>query len=287
MSTTAPHRTTDGNRVSLLKAAADAFAEFGYEGASLRSIAEAAGVSYQLISHYFGSKEDLWRSTLDYLFERYLETGNGLGFDVSGNVQLQFRNHIRLLFTDLLQRPQIRKIWTQECFAGSDRYTRFVVPEIDTLLRELAIPYYREVIRLGIVKRFTPEEISIVIGAVLQLNVIYPYPVELALGTATGTAKSVNRQADLLFDLLTAGDHTSEVAAAGSELAAGADTGAAGEGNGSVAVGVTTLAPSASEALQNEAEFARLRTENTDLKKVLAELLVQKAALHGKLRGAI
>ncbi len=283
MSTTAPQRATDGNRVSLIKAAADAFADAGYEGASLRAIAEAAGVSYQLISHYFGNKEDLWRSTLEYLFERYLETGNGLGFDVSGNVRLQFRNHIRLLLTDKLQRPQIHKIWTQEGFAASERQTHTVEQE-EKLLNELAIPYFREVVRLGIVKKLTAEEISIVLAAVLQLNVVYPYPVELALGTQTGTAKSINRQVDLVFDLFTAGEDDLDA----SGKPAPADSAGAGAPNESDAAGAATGAHSspATESRRNDAELARLRTENASLKKVLAELLVQKAALHGKLRAA-
>ena len=272
MSTTAPQRNTDGNRVSLLKAAADAFAETGYEGASLRSIAEAAGVSYQLISHYFGNKDDLWRATLEYLFERYLETGNGLGFDVSGNVRLQFRNHIRLLLTDLLQRPQIRKIWTQEHFAASDRFTQILEGQIDKLVNELATPYYREVVRLRIVKKFSPEEISLLVGSVLQLNVVYPYPLELALGAEAGTANSVNRQVDLLFDVLTTGDDEIEEAAPPPSSASAATARA------------DAADASAADARRNEAELVRLRAENSDLKKVLAELLVQKAALHGKLR---
>jgi AcrR family transcriptional regulator len=265
-------KPNDGNRASLLKAAADAFAEAGFEGASLRAIADAAGVSYQLIAHYFGNKEDLWRATLDYLFERYLETGNGLAFDVSGNVRLQFRNHIRLLLTDLLQRPQIRKIWTQEYFASSERYTHAVEPKIEMLMKSLAQPYYREVIRLGIVKRYSAEEISILIGAVLQLNVVYPFPVEIALGAETGSPKSVNRQVDLLFDVLTAGDDAAPQPAVADGAAADAAAPAA------PAPGL------AAELARNEAEANRLRGENTDLKKVLAELLVQKAALHGQLR---
>src|SRR3970040_1363862 len=112
MTSQKPSNASDvNNRTRLLQAATDAFAEFGYEGASLRTIADSAGVSFQLIAYYFGSKEELWVATVDYLFERYLETGKGLGFTVSGNIYEQFHNHLRLLLTDMLQRPQLRKIW--------------------------------------------------------------------------------------------------------------------------------------------------------------------------------
>ena len=131
MNTRKPATAADvDNRSRLLHAATDAFAEYGYEGASLRAIADNAGVSFQLIAYYFGSKEELWVATVDYLFERYLETGKGLGFTSSGNSHEQFHNHLRLLLTDMLQRPQLRKIWIQEYLADSPRYHNVIRPKI-------------------------------------------------------------------------------------------------------------------------------------------------------------
>jgi AcrR family transcriptional regulator len=191
------------NRSRLLQAATDAFADVGYEGASLRAIADNAGVSFQLIAYYFGSKEELWLATVDYLFERYLETGKGLGFTASGNLLEQFRNHLRLLLTDMLQRPQLRKIWVQEYFADSPRYHHVIKPRIKQLCDTLALPYFREVVRLGIVERFTAEEVALLYAGIVQTNVVYPYYVELMLGLPAGSPKSLERQVDLLFAILT------------------------------------------------------------------------------------
>ena len=191
------------NRSRLLHAATDAFAEFGYEGASLRAIADTAGVSFQLIAYYFGSKEELWIATVDFLFERYLETGKGLGFTSSGNLAEQFHNHLRLLLTDMLQRPQLRKIWVQEYLADSPRYHNIIRPKIKLLYETLSLPYFTEVVRLRIVERFTAEEISVLWSSVVQNNVVYPYYVELALGVPAGSPKSVESQVDLAFAILT------------------------------------------------------------------------------------
>lgn len=191
------------NRSRLMQAATDAFAEFGYEGASLRAIADTAGVSFQLIAYYFGSKEELWIATVDFLFERYLETGKGLGFTSSGNPAEQFHNHLRLLLTDMLQRPQLRKIWIQEYLADSPRYHNVIRPKIKLLYETLSMPYFSEVVRLGIVERFTAEEISVLWSSVVQNNVVYPYYVELALGVPAGSPKSVESQVDLVFAILT------------------------------------------------------------------------------------
>ena len=191
------------NRSRLLHAATDAFAEFGYEGASLRAIADTAGVSFQLIAYYFGSKEELWIATVDFLFERYLETGKGLGFTSSGNLAEQFHNHLRLLLTDMLQRPQLRKIWIQEYLADSPRYHNIIRPKIKLLYETLSLPYFSEVVRLRIVERFTAEETAVLWASVVQNNVVYPYYVELALGVPAGSPKSVESQVDLVFAILT------------------------------------------------------------------------------------
>jgi TetR/AcrR family transcriptional regulator len=192
------------NRSRLLLAATDSFAEYGYEGASLRTIADNAGVSFQLITYYFGTKEELWVATVDYLFERYLETGKGLGFTPSGNLYEQFRNHLRLLLTDMLQRPQLRRIWIQEYLAGSERYTNVIRPRIKHLHDQQAMPYYQEVVRLGIVKKYTASELSLIWSSVIQNNVVYPYYIELTLGISANSPKSVETQVDLLFGVLTA-----------------------------------------------------------------------------------
>ncbi|MFP3465890.1 TetR family transcriptional regulator [Leifsonia sp. SIMBA_070] len=52
-------------RAGILHAAADEFAERGYEAASLRAIARRAGVDSALVHHYFDGKADLFAATLE------------------------------------------------------------------------------------------------------------------------------------------------------------------------------------------------------------------------------
>ncbi|MEU8261350.1 TetR family transcriptional regulator [Micromonospora sp. NPDC048999] len=51
-------------RAAILAAARVAFAERGFDAASIRAIATAAGVDPALVHHYFGSKEELFRATV-------------------------------------------------------------------------------------------------------------------------------------------------------------------------------------------------------------------------------
>jgi len=191
------------NRSRLLHAATDAFAEQGFDGTSLRTIADDAGVSFQLIAYYFGSKEALWVATVDYLFERYLETGKGLGFTPSGNLHEQFHNHLRLLLTDMLQRPQLHKICVQEHLANSPRFHNVIAPKLEALFATLAIPYFREVVRLDIVEKFTPEEICLLWSSVCRANLASPDFVKYTLHVPADSAKAVEQQVDLMYAILT------------------------------------------------------------------------------------
>lgn len=54
-----------------MRAAISQFTRLGYEGASMRDIANAAGVNIGLIRYHFGHKADLYRDTLAYISEQY------------------------------------------------------------------------------------------------------------------------------------------------------------------------------------------------------------------------
>jgi len=271
------------NRSRLLLAATDSFAEFGYEGASLRAIADNAGVSFQLITYYFGTKEELWVATVDYLLERYLETGKGLGFTPSGNLNEQFRNHLRLLLTDMLQRPQLRKIWIQEYLAGSERYTNVIRPRIKQMHDTQAMPYYQEVVRLGIVKKYTASELSLIWSSVIQNNIVYPYYIELTLGIPANTPKSVETQVDLLYGVLTA-EPDVDAAAPQVELPAAADAPPAHAPNAELAAdaGARTAVYAWEDAKELSPErnrIAQLEHENMNLRQLVGGLSLDKKLL--------
>jgi len=57
---------SEATRALILEGALEAFASAGYEGASVRELTRRLGVSHNLVHHYFGSKEKLWRAAIDY-----------------------------------------------------------------------------------------------------------------------------------------------------------------------------------------------------------------------------
>lgn len=66
-----PMFAAEKTRQDILNAAAEIFADKGFDGASLRIISDKAGTTHGMIRHYFGAKEDLWKAVIDYLINEF------------------------------------------------------------------------------------------------------------------------------------------------------------------------------------------------------------------------
>ena len=58
-------------RGAIIEAAMAAFAEQGFDKASVRDIAREAGVSHGILRHHFGSKMALWTQVMDQVFDHF------------------------------------------------------------------------------------------------------------------------------------------------------------------------------------------------------------------------
>jgi AcrR family transcriptional regulator len=59
---------TSGTREAIAAAARRSFGELGYERATIRAIADEAGVDPALVAHFFGSKQQLFLTVMDLPF---------------------------------------------------------------------------------------------------------------------------------------------------------------------------------------------------------------------------
>lgn len=62
---------SDSTKAQIMRAAIAQFTRLGFEGTSMREIANAAEVNIGLIRYHFGSKVDLYRDTLAYVSDQY------------------------------------------------------------------------------------------------------------------------------------------------------------------------------------------------------------------------
>lgn len=61
----AERTSSSDTRAELIKAAKSVFARHGYEGATVKEIADTASVNVSMVSYYFESKEGLYRACLE------------------------------------------------------------------------------------------------------------------------------------------------------------------------------------------------------------------------------
>lgn len=120
--------TLPDTRTALLQAALACFASHGFDGTSMRRVAESAGRPLSLLSHYFGNKEGLYLEVFKYIFETSAhviasppDLSDLLPLDRQGAIRL-LREQIHLMyqeavpneaFTSTLQDHKAR-LWVQE-----------------------------------------------------------------------------------------------------------------------------------------------------------------------------
>lgn len=144
-----PSRPADGfpvdtQRVHILNAAAAQFAQHGYAGASLRHIAQSAGLSHAMIRHLIGDKDALWDATADHLFAPLWAAlmAAMAGVDTNDPVQ-RMEAQVRACVRAASQAPFLAGFVMQAGLAGGPRYDALVEHKLRPLYA-LALEPFRK-----------------------------------------------------------------------------------------------------------------------------------------------
>lgn len=109
-------------RERILHAALECFGAFGFAGTSTRAVADRAGISHPLLIYHFQSKEQLWRSTMGDVIERYkAELQARLDRAGSADPRAGLEAFIENFVEFSARTPQLHRIMTQQSTQGSDR----------------------------------------------------------------------------------------------------------------------------------------------------------------------
>jgi AcrR family transcriptional regulator len=126
----------------LLPVALKAFAELGYEGASVRDLCRRMGVSHNLLNQRFGSKDGLWYAAVDHGFGAL---ASGLVSEFDADRYEDDLERLRFLMVRWLEltaaAPEVVKIINQEATTGGPRldymFERYIWPVTKTVTRFL------------------------------------------------------------------------------------------------------------------------------------------------------
>ena len=149
-------------RERVLRAAAMEFASHGFEGASTRRIAEHAKIFQAQIGYHVGSKDDLWRATVDFLFARLwahldLAVPSGLDEPVPDPVAV-FAEVIRRHVRHTAKHPELSRIMLMETAKKSARVDWLLKNHVRPTLAALEL-IWEEVRATGRGRKVSSEEV--------------------------------------------------------------------------------------------------------------------------------
>ncbi len=124
-------------RALILQCALEAFAERGFDGASIRDIAAVAGVNHGLIRYHFDDKDGLWKAAVEFLFARLHQEMAPPDEEAELSSLEQTKAWLRRYVRYCARHPEHARIMVQESIRDSDRLRwavrRFIKPDNERL----------------------------------------------------------------------------------------------------------------------------------------------------------
>jgi AcrR family transcriptional regulator len=195
--------TTDVTPNLILKAAARAFADDGFNGATFREIGDAAGINFQSIRYHYGNKEKLWEAVVEKLSMDAQAAGLHHEQVISGlPPKEQLRAQIHALVAYLVANPELNRILMREAMKNSDRY-RKVFKLYVSRSYELMRKFFMRMQKEGIVKNdIILDDLIFVIHGALNYRIIAPVDSEHYTGKSITAPEVVEQHTDAITKLL-------------------------------------------------------------------------------------
>lgn len=188
----------------LLPLALDAFADLGYEGASLRALCRRLGVSHNLLHQRFGSKDRLWFAAVDHGFgslAAQLVVGSGADEETDDIERLRALM-VRWLVA-MASAPALVKIINQEAATGGTRLDYMFDNYISPVTRVVG-EYLEQLEAAGRVRHLDPGTWHFLMvhgaGGPLSLQALAD-----RFGGGPTTPRAVHRYATDVVDVLLSG----------------------------------------------------------------------------------
>src|ERR1700674_1273590 len=143
-------------RGAILDAAIAEFAERGFEGASIRAIADRLGLQHPLITYHYRSKDILWRAAAEHAFAQIRtewDISAPEGSDLSPLARL--RQKYTALFRYTVAFPEFHRFMRQEALTNSPRLKWVAETVLAPLLARL-LPQIVEAQERGLLPAVNP-----------------------------------------------------------------------------------------------------------------------------------
>ena len=131
-----PTRIQQRNRATILSAGLDVFSQFGFRGATLDLIAEAAGLSKPNLLYYFPSKDSIHSALLERLLETWLDPLKAL--NGTGDPIEEIMGYAQRKLAMSRDYPRESRLWANEILQGAPRIEDILKNDLKALVDEKA-----------------------------------------------------------------------------------------------------------------------------------------------------
>ncbi|MCO5732117.1 HTH-type transcriptional regulator RutR [Rhizobium sp. SSA_523] len=179
-------RIQEEKEEKILEAALDVFSAFGFRGATIDQIAEAAGMSKPNLLYYFRTKEAIHRALLDRMLFTWLEPLRA--FNADGNPESEIRSYIRRKLEMSRDFPRESRLFANEILQGAPHIEDELTGPLKALVDEKA-NVIRAWIKAGKMARCDPYHLIFSIWSTTQHYADFDVQVEAVLGNRFGEGR--------------------------------------------------------------------------------------------------
>lgn len=191
-------RNPDLTKTNILLAAEEEFAKSGLYGARINVIAENSGANKRMIYHYYGSKEGLYQSVLEYNLKKIASLGSGdilTGNDLEKGV----REIVSRYYWFLYENPRYVKIIAWEDVLASP-YNKKTLKEILTPVFNQVFDFYTRGCKLGLFRK--DIDILQLIFSVHAMCFITFAKQDILLGMQDGRSITLEKRLEHILDVV-------------------------------------------------------------------------------------
>ncbi|TRL35956.1 TetR family transcriptional regulator C-terminal domain-containing protein [Rhizobium straminoryzae] len=176
-------RIQEEKEEKILEAALDVFSAYGFRGATIDQIADAAGMSKPNLLYYFRTKEAIHRALLDRMLFTWLEPLRA--FDPQGNPESEIRSYIRRKLEMSRDFPRESRLFANEILQGAPHIEDELKGPLKALVDEKA-QVIRAWAKAGKIAPCDPYHLIFSIWATTQHYADFDVQVQAVLGDKAG-----------------------------------------------------------------------------------------------------
>ena len=178
------------------------FAECGYEGTSIATVAENAGLSKQNLMYYFPTKQALYQRVLDDVLDEWLERMENLAAEDQDPREV-LRTYVQAKLKFSREQPWASRVYAMEVISGAQLYGAQIQSRVVPLVRK-DIEVFEKWISEGRIAPINATHLLFAIWAMTQSYADFSAQMALVLNRKQLTKKDFDDAEKVIVDMVLA-----------------------------------------------------------------------------------